>query len=126
MAANPLDYQMFDWNDEDQQAEKYSAFLSEGFDISLCVLDYPRDDYCDQSTWAGAERGFVRALHKTNSKGAILTTFADTISETVAQRLMKDGVVMLAGINDGIAGVRSAVEVGAAWKLPYPPPLLQS
>jgi acyl-CoA synthetase (NDP forming) len=125
VAANPLDYQMFDWNDEDQQAEKYTAFLSEGFDISLCLLDYPRDDYCDQSTWDGAERGFVRALQKTNSKGAILTTFADTISETVAQRLMKDGVVMLAGINDGIAGIRAAVDVGTAWNLPYPPPLLQ-
>ena len=126
VAANPLDYQMFDWNDEEQQAEKYTAFLSEGFDVSLCLLDYPRDDYCDQSTWDGAERGFVRALQKTNSKGAILTTFADTISETVAQRLMKDGVVMLAGIDDGVAGVRAAVDVGAAWSQPYPPPLLSS
>jgi acyl-CoA synthetase (NDP forming) len=125
VAANPLDYQMFDWNDEDQQAAKYTAFLSEGFDVSLCLLDYPRDDYCDQSTWDGAEKGFVRALQKTNTKGAILTTFADTISETVAQRLMKDGVVMLAGINDGVAGVRAAVEIGEVWKLPYQPPLLQ-
>jgi len=76
---------------------------------------------CDQLTWSGAERGFVRALQKTDSKGAILTTFADTISETVAQRLMKDGVVMLAGIDDGVAGVRAAVDIGRAWsQLPAP------
>jgi len=124
VAANPLDYQMFDWNDEDQQADKFSAFLSEGFDFSLCLLDYPRDDYCDQSTWNGAERGFVRALQNTDSKGAILTTFADTISETVARRLMKDGVVMLAGIDDGVAGVRAAVDIGRVWNQPPAPPLL--
>jgi len=125
VAANPLDYQMFDWNDEDQQADKFTAFLSEGFDFSLCLLDYPRDDYCDQSTWNGAERGFVRALQNTDSKGAILTTFADTISEIVAQRLMKDGVVMLAGIDDGVAGVRAAVDIGRAWSQPPAPPLLE-
>jgi acetyl-CoA synthetase len=125
VAANPLDYQMFDWNDEDQQADKFTAFLSEGFDFSLCLLDYPRDDYCDQSTWSGAERGFVRALQNTDSKGAILTTFADTISETVAHRLMKDGVVMLAGIDDGVAGVRAAVDIGMAWSKPIAPPLLE-
>jgi len=125
VAANPLDYQMFDWNDEDQQTEKFTAFLSEGFDISLCLLDYPRDDNCDQSTWNGAERGFVRALQNTNSKGAILTTFADTISETVARRLMKDGVVMLAGIDDGVAGVRAAVDIGRVWNQPPAPPLLE-
>jgi acetyl-CoA synthetase len=125
VAANPLDYQMFDWNDEDQQTDKFTAFLSEGFDISLCLLDYPRDDNCDQSTWNGAERGFVRALQNTNSKGAILTTFADTISETVARRLMKDGVVMLAGIDDGVAGVRAAVDIGRVWNQPPAPPLLE-
>lgn len=123
VAANPLDYQMFDWNDEDQQTEKFTAFLSEGFDVSLCLLDYPRDDYCDQSTWNGAERGFVRALQNTDSKGAIMATFADTISETVAQRLMKDGVVMLAGIDDGVAGIRAAVDIGEAWSRSVPEPL---
>ena len=123
--ANPFDYQMFGWNDEDHMAEKFSAFLTEGFDVSLCLLDYPREDLCDQSTWDGAERGFIRAAQKTKTNGAILATFSDNISETVAERLMKDGVVLLAGIDDGVAGIQAAVDVGAAWRQPYPPPLLQ-
>ncbi|GAG23595.1 unnamed protein product, partial [marine sediment metagenome] len=60
VAANPFDYQMFTWDDEDRMAEHFTAFLSEDFDVSLCLLDYPREDICDQSTWSGAERGFVR------------------------------------------------------------------
>jgi hypothetical protein len=68
--ANPFDFQMFDWNDEDRMAENFSAFLSEDFDVSLCLLDYPREDLCDQSTWHGAERGFVRAAPAPHSRPA--------------------------------------------------------
>ena len=124
--ANPFDFQMFDWNDEDRMADNFSAFLSEDFDVSLCLLDYPREDLCDQSTWHGAERGFVRAAQQTGTKAAVLATFSDTISESVAARLMKDGVAMLAGIDAGIAGIQAAVNVGTAWSRPLSPPLLKS
>jgi acyl-CoA synthetase (NDP forming) len=126
VAANPFDFQMFDWNDDDRMAENFTAFLSEDFDVSLCVLDYPREDVCDQSTWGGAERGFVRATKQTGTKGAVLSTFSDTISESVAARLMKDGVAALAGIDAGIAGIQAAVDVGAAWSRPPSPPLLEN
>ncbi len=123
-AANPFDFQMFDWDNEEHMADNFSAFLAENFDLALCLLDYPREDLCDQSTWGGAERGFVRAAKQTNTKAAVLATFSDTISETVAARLMKEGVAMLAGIDAGIAGIQAAVDVGAAWRRPPSPPLL--
>jgi acetyl-CoA synthetase len=122
--TNPLDYQMFDWNDEDRLAEKFTAFLSEGFDVSLCLLDYPREDVCDQSTWGGAERGFIRAVKETGSKGAVLSTFSDTISEKVAERLLENRIAPLAGIDDGLAGIEAAVEIGQYWSQPPLPPLL--
>ena len=124
VAANPFDYQMFGWDDEDDMAAKFGAFLTEDFDVSLCLLDYPREDSCDQSTWGGAERGFVRAVQQTGTRGAVMATFSDTISETVAERLMQQGVALLAGIDDGIAGIQAAVDVGAAWGRPVSPPLL--
>ncbi len=124
VAANPFDFQMFDWNNEENMAANFTAFLAEDFDVSLCLLDYPREDLCDQSTWAGAERGFVRAAQQTGTKAAILATFADTISEKVAVRLMKDGVAVLAGIDAGVAGIQAAVDVGTAWSRPPSPPLL--
>ena len=123
--ANPLDYQMFDWDDEERMADKFTAFLSEDFDVSLCLLDYPREDLCDQSTWGGAERGFIKAAKRTNTKAAVLATFSDTISEVVTARLMKEGVAMLAGIDAGLAGIKAAVDVGAAWKKPPSLPLLR-
>ena len=124
--ANPFDFQMFDWDDEEQYAENFTAFLSEEFDVALCLLDYPREDLCDQSSWGGAERGFVRALQQSRTKGAVLSTFSDTISEPVAARLIKEGIAPLAGIDAGLAGIQAAVDVGAAWSRPTEPPLLAS
>jgi acyl-CoA synthetase (NDP forming) len=125
VAANPFDFQMFDWNNEERMAGNFSAFLAEDFDLALCLLDYPREDLCDQSTWGGAERGFVRAARQTGTKAAVLATFSDTISEKVAARLMKEGVAMLAGIDAGVAGIQAAVNVGAAWRRLPSPPLLK-
>jgi len=124
IAANPFDYQMFGWNDEDHMAAKFEAFMLEKFDVALCLLDYPRKDICDQSTWSGAEQGFVRAAKHTNTKAAVMATFADTITESVAQNLTKDGVAYLAGIDTGIAAIQAAVDVGQAWRQPVAPPLL--
>ena len=124
VASNPFDYQMYTWDDDERNAEIFGAFMAEGFDISLCLLDYPREDKCDQSTWGGAERGFVQATKQTGTKGAVMATFSDTISEPVAARLMEDGVAMLAGIDAGVAAVKAAVDIGAAWQRPPSLPLL--
>ncbi len=124
VTANPLDFQMFDWNDADGLAATFTPFVAEGFDLSLCLLDYPRGDLCDQSAWDGAEQGFVRAIKETGAKGAVLSTFSDTISETVAVRLMQEGIAPLAGIDASIAAIQAAVDVGEAWKWPPAPPLL--
>ncbi|GAF94823.1 unnamed protein product, partial [marine sediment metagenome] len=37
---------------------------------------------------------------------------------------MKDGIASLGGIDDGIAGIQAAVDVGDAWSRPPSPPLL--
>ena len=124
VASNPFDYQMYTWDDDERNAEIFGAFMAEDFDISLCLLDYPRADKCDQSTWGGAERGFARATKQTGTKGAVMATFSDTISEPVAARLMEDGVAMLAGIDAGVAAVKAAVDIGAAWQRPPRLPLL--
>jgi len=124
VAANPFDYQMFGWDDEDHMAAKFAAFMAEGFDVALCLLDYPREDSCDQSSWGGAERGFVRAAKQTGTKGAVLATFSDTLTEAVAARLLKDDIAFLAGVDTGLAGIQAAVDVGVAWRRPPAPPLL--
>lgn len=125
VVANPLDYQMFDWNNEERLADTFSAFIAEGYDVSVCVLDFPRQDKCDPSSWDGAERGFIRAAQQTGAKTAILSTFTDTMPEPLAEKLIEKGIVALAGIDTGLAGIQAAVDVGTAWGRAPCPPLLE-
>ena len=46
------------------------------------------------------------------------------MTESVAERLMKEGVALLAGVDNGLAGIQAAVDVGVAWSRPSSPPLL--
>jgi acyl-CoA synthetase (NDP forming) len=115
VVSNPLDFQMFDWNNEDRLAATFSAFIQDEFDVSLCVLDHPRADTCDPSTWTGADQGFIRAAHETGARTGVLSTFTDTMPEDLAERLIEEGIVPLAGIDAGLAGLQAAVDVGAAW-----------
>ncbi len=126
VVANPLDYQMFDWNNEERLAETFSAFLAEDFDLSLCLLDYPRADKCDPSSWEGAEKGFIRAAKQTGARTGVLSTFTDTMPESLAEQLVEEGIVPLAGIETGLAGIQAAVDIGAAWRRAPSPPLLGS
>jgi len=112
--ANPLDYQMFDWNNEERLSKTFSAFLAENFDIALCILDYPRGDRCDPSTWGGAQRAFINAARQTDAAAATLAIFTDTLPEFLAEKLVEEGIVPLAGIDAGLAGVQAAVDVGCA------------
>jgi len=124
VAVNPLDFQMFDWNNADGLAATFTPFVADGFDLSLCLLDYPREDLCDQSDWLGAENGFIRAIRETGARGGVLSTFSDTISETVAMRVMAEGIVPLAGIDAGVAGIQAAVDIGRAWLEPQAPGII--
>jgi acyl-CoA synthetase (NDP forming) len=123
--TNPFDFQMFGWNDPEQLSPIFEAFMSDKFDAVLCVLDYPRDDRCDASEWSGAEESMIRAARKTGTPGIILSTFSDTISERIADRLIAGGVVPLTGTGAALDGLAAAVEIGASWKYLQHPPLLE-
>jgi len=124
VVANPLDYQMFDWNNEVRMAATNTAFMNDGFDITISLLDYPRADLCNTASWEVAERSFVEAVRRSGGKGAVMSTLADNMAEPVARRLIKQGVVPLTGIDSGLAGIQAALDVGRAWATQGGQPLL--
>ena len=115
VVSNPLDYQMFNWNNEARLTEIFTAFLEQEFDIALSLLDYPRADKCDPSDWGGAQRAFINAANQTGAAAAILATFTDTLPEPLAEHLLQEGIVPLAGIDTGLAGIQAAVDLGVFW-----------
>jgi acetate---CoA ligase (ADP-forming) len=56
----------------------------------------------------------------------VLATLPECMPEAVAERLIAAGIVPLAGIDEAIAAVEAAADIGAAQRATLPAPLLQT
>lgn len=122
--SNPFDYQLFDWLDTQRLTKTFSAFIEQEFDLSVCVFDYPRPERCSDENWQPAQQAIINAAAQTRAHVAVLSTMPECMPENTAKILMANNIVPLSGLKAGIEGVQAAVNIGTAWQLPLPAPLL--
>ena len=113
--SNPLDYHTFIWGDAERLTAAFAAMLGCGFDLSLLVIDPPRGDRCADDDWRITVDAFAAALDRTGARGGVLATLPESLSEAWAERLMARGIAPLAGVEEGLAAIEAAADVGAAW-----------
>src|SRR5438270_857356 len=63
--ANPLDYHTFIWGKQESLESTFTAAMGCGFDLSMLVLDFPRDDRCSDASWEPTLRAVVTAAERT-------------------------------------------------------------
>ncbi|MEM7209976.1 MAG: acetate--CoA ligase family protein [Pseudomonadota bacterium] len=112
--SNPLDYHTYIWGQEDSMCHAFSAMMSGDYDVSFLVYDFPREDRCVLDDWWAGARGFARAAAKSNGIAAILATMGETIDESIAQKLIADGIVPMLGMKQAIVAVEAAHKIGRA------------
>ena len=122
--ANPFDYHTFSWGDEAALRTTFAAFAKGGFDANVLVLDFPRDDRCDDADWQVTAQAFEQALRDADAKGAVLATLAENMPEGWAQALLARGIAPLCGIGEGLAALEAAAVVGEAWRQPAALPVV--
>ena len=113
--SNPLDYHTFIWGDGERLAATFAAVLGCGFDLTLLVIDPPRGDRCANDDWRVTVDAFETALERTGARGAVLATLPESLSERWSEDLMARGIAPLAGVEDGLAAVEAAADVGGWW-----------
>jgi len=113
--ANPLDYQLFDWGNREGLRQTYEAFMGEGFDLTISMLDLPRDDRCDTSDWESAEQAIIDAANNLTYPTAVMSTLSDNLPETLALRLMEHGIAPLNGIQAAVPAIEAAAHIGQLW-----------
>ena len=116
--SNPLDYHTFAWNKEEDLFSTYSAMLACGFDLSMLVLDFPREDRCNLETWDPAVNAITRAVDKTQAPTAVVASLPESLPEKIATDLVGMGVAPLCGIRQALDAAQAASQVGAAWRRP--------
>ena len=113
--SNPLDYHTFIWGDADRLAATFTAMLGCGFDLALLVIDPPRTDRCDDAEWHVTTNAFEAALRRTGARGCVLATLPESFPEALAEHLLARGIAPLAGVEEGLAAVEAAADIGESW-----------
>lgn len=122
--SNPLDYHTHAWGRADRLEAGFAAALGGGFDLSLLLLDLPRADRCDPAEWETALAAWRRARDATGARAGVVATLPECLPETVAERLVEEGIAPLAGIGEALRAAEGAADIGAAQGSPPPAPLL--
>jgi len=121
--ANPLDYHTFIWGDAGALTATFSAMMGCGFDLSMLVLDFPRQDRCRTEDWDATLRAITAAARSTGSRAAVVASMPENLPEAVARSLIADGVAPLSGIEETLTAVEAAAFIGQSYTGTTPAPL---
>jgi acyl-CoA synthetase (NDP forming) len=122
--ANPLDYHTYIWGDRHRMRDTFAAVMRGDTDLTLAVLDFPREDRCDVSAWQPAVDALIDARVETGGRLAVLATLPENLPEPVAEAFAARGVTPLMGIDEGLAATEAAARCGQFLSSPRPQELL--
>ncbi|MDB4053385.1 acetate--CoA ligase family protein [Octadecabacter sp.] len=106
--ANPLDYHTYIWRDAMAMTRAFSAMIDSSLAMTFLIVDFPRNDICDDSDWECAIVAALETRAATNANIAIVATLPELMPEHVATRLMQGGIIPLNGLTEALAATEAA------------------
>ena len=118
--SNPLDYHTFIWGDGPRTTDVFTSMLS-GYDAGIYIIDPPRKDRCDPSSYQPALDAIVAAQTATGKIALPVASLPENFDERVAMALMDRGICTLMGLESALAAIRAAqTPAGASGWRPLP------
>jgi acetate---CoA ligase (ADP-forming) len=105
--ANPLDYHTFIWGDGPRTTDVFTTMLA-GYDAGVFIIDPPRPDRCDPSSFQPALDAIVAAANATGKPAFPVASLPENFDERLAETMMARGVVPLMGLEVALAAIRAA------------------
>ena len=105
--SNPLDYHTFIWGDGPKTTEVFSAMLST-YDAGLYIIDTPRADRCDPSSYQPALDAIVAAQRATGRIAFPVASMVENFGEARVGAMMDQGVCTLLGLETALAAIKAA------------------
>jgi acyl-CoA synthetase (NDP forming) len=105
--SNPLDYHTFIWGDGPKTTEVFSAML-EAYDAGIYIIDTPRADRCDPSSYQPALDAIMAAQKATGKIAFPVASMVENFGETRVVAMLDQGVCTLLGLETAIAAVKAA------------------
>lgn len=109
--ANPLDYHTFIWGDGPRTADVFSTML-EGYDAGIFIIDPPRPDRCDPSSFQPALDAIEVAAFRTRRPAFAVSSLPENMDEALAEAMMARGfVVPLMGLEASLGAIAAAQRI---------------
>lgn len=105
--ANPLDYNTFIWGDLAKTTDVFATMLA-GYDAGIYVIDQPRPDRCDPSSYDPAFAAIAAAGARTGKPAFAVALLPENLNEALCADLMARGVVPLLGMETALAALAAA------------------
>jgi acyl-CoA synthetase (NDP forming) len=105
--ANPLDYHTFIWGDGPRTTDVFTTMLAD-YDAGIYLIDPPRSDRCDPSSFQPAVDAIVAAARTTGKPAFPVASMPENFDEPRALALMDQGVVPLLGLDTALSALCAA------------------
>lgn len=105
--ANPLDYHTFIWGDGPRTTDVFSTMLG-GYDAGIFLIDPPRPDRCDPSSYQPAIDAIEAAQQATGRPAFPVSSMPENFDEARAIEMISRGVVPLMGMETALAALKAA------------------
>lgn len=105
--ANPLDYHTFIWGDLDRTTEVFATMLG-GYDAGIFIIDPPRPDRCDPSSFQPALDAIEAAQRRTGKPAFPVSLLPEDFDEARAIAMIARGVVPMMGLRTALEALRAA------------------
>jgi acyl-CoA synthetase (NDP forming) len=105
--ANPLDYHTFIWGDLGKTTEVFTTML-EGYDAGIYIIDPPRPDRCDPSSFEPALAAIEAAQAVTGKPAFPVASLPENFDEARAIAAIDRGVVPLMGLETALEALKAA------------------
>ena len=108
---NPLDYHTYIWGDVDKQYETFKGMLLGEQAVTMKLLDFPRPDICDPTTWVNTAIAFAWAVNDLGQKGVLLATMHENQPDFIAEEMLSQGIAPMLGMHEAFIAAKGAVEI---------------
>lgn len=105
--ANPLDYHTFIWGDGPRTTDVFATMLA-GYDAGIFIIDPPRPDRCDPSSFQPALDAIVAAATQTGKPAFAVASLPENFDEALAVSMMGNNVVPIMGLETALGAIKAA------------------
>ncbi|WP_435256488.1 acetate--CoA ligase family protein [Thioclava sp. FR2] len=105
--ANPLDYHTFIWGDGPRTTDVFTTML-EAYDAGIYIIDPPRPDRCDPSSFQPALDAIEAAQAATGKPAFPVGSLPENFDEDRAIAMIERGICPLMGLASALPAIRAA------------------